>query len=105
MRVSLYKILRIAVYRAGAFWDCTNLKTVKIGKRVKVPFRNKNYEGFILDIKNNVLENYKIKDIISVVDLEEVLNLELLKLGEYISKKTLCTKILAYQTMRHRKQI
>ena len=72
---------------------------IKIGKRVKVPFRNKNYEGFILDIKNNVLENYKIKDIISVVDLEEVLNLELLKLGEYISKKTLCTKILAYQTM------
>ena len=72
---------------------------IKIGKRVKVPFRNKNIEGFILDIKDKVELDYKVKDIIEVIDKEVVLNDELLKLGEYISKKTMCTKISAYQTM------
>ncbi len=72
---------------------------IKIGKRVKVPFRNKNIEGFILDIKDKIECDYKVKDIIDVVDKEVVLNEELLKLGEYISKKTMCTKISAYQTM------
>lgn len=72
---------------------------IKIGKRVKVPFRNKNIEGFILNIKNEFNEEYNVKEIISVVDKNVVLNDELLKLGEYISKKTMCTKISAYQTM------
>ena len=31
--------------------------SIEIGKRVKVPFRNKNIEGFILDIKNNTIYN------------------------------------------------
>ena len=74
-------------------------KEIKIGKRVKVPFRNKNIEGFILNIKNEINEEYNVKEIISVVDKNVVLNEELLKLGEYISKKTMCTKISAYQTM------
>ena len=72
---------------------------IKIGKRVRVPFRNKKIEGFILNIIDKVDSEYQIKDIIDVVDEEVVLNKELLELGEYISKKTLCTKISAYQTM------
>ena len=72
---------------------------ISIGKRVKVPFRNKNIEGFILDIKNEFESDYELKSIIEVIDKNVVLNEELLKLGEYISKKTLCTKIAAYQTM------
>ena len=74
-------------------------KEIQIGKRVKVPFKNKNIEGFILDIKKDFESDYKVKDIIEVVDKNVVLNEELLKLGEYISKKTMCTKISAYQTM------
>lgn len=73
--------------------------SIEIGKRVKVPFRNKNIEGFILDIKNNFESDYQVKNIIEVIDKNVVLNDELLKLGEYISKKTMCTKISAYQTM------
>ena len=35
----------------------------------------------------------------SVLDKEPVLNSEMLELGSYISKKTLCNLISAYQTM------
>lgn len=74
-------------------------KDIEIGKRVKVPFRNKQIEGFILKISNEFNENYSVKDIISIVDENRVLNDELLKLGDFIVKKTMCTKISAFQTM------
>ena len=72
---------------------------IEVGKRVRVPFRNKIIEGFILNIKSNIDVDYEIKDIQEVVDKQPVLNEELLKLGDYISKKIMCTKISAYQTM------
>lgn len=74
-------------------------KNIEIGKRVKVPFRNKQIEGFILKISNEFNESYSVKDIISIVDENRVLNDELLKLGDFIVKKTMCTKISAFQTM------
>jgi len=70
-----------------------------IGKRVKIPFKNKILEGFIIQIKNKVDVSYKIKEIIDVIDEEVILNKEMFEIGDYISKKTLCTKIAAYQTM------
>jgi len=73
-------------------------KDIKIGKRCIVPFGNKTLEGFIIGFNNNEID-YKLKDIISITDENPVLNEELLELGEYISKKTLSTKINAYQTM------
>ncbi len=73
-------------------------KDIKIGKRVLVPFGNKKLEGFILNVTNKNIE-YDIKDIIDIIDEEVVLNDELLEIGKYISKKTLCNLITCYQTM------
>ena len=70
---------------------------VAIGKRVLVPFQKRELEGFILNI--NVEVNYEVKEIIDVIDESPVLNKELLELGQFIQKKTLCNLISAYQTM------
>lgn len=73
---------------------------INIGIRVKVPFNTRKISGFVIKIINKIEDNnYEVKDILEVIDNEEVLNLELLKLGEYISSKTLCSMITAYQTM------
>lgn len=74
--------------------------TVQVGSRVLVSFGNRKIEGFILK-KYSLKEKpeYLIKDLIDVVDDHPVLNEELLELGVYISKKTLCNLISAYQTM------
>lgn len=78
----------------------THLKNdVKIGKRVLVPFGNRKLEGFVLNIKEITEISYSLKDIILVIDEEPVLNDELLELGKFISKKTLCNLISAYQVM------
>ena len=71
---------------------------LEIGKRVLVPFGKQKLEGFILKIHNKKPE-YKVKDIIQIIDEKPVLNKELLKLGEYIKDKTLCNLITAYSAM------
>ena len=72
-------------------------KDVKLGSKVIVPFSNRKLEGFVIEIGDfNV--DYKIKDIISVVD-SDTLTEELIKLGKYMSKKTLSSLINCYQTM------
>lgn len=79
----------------------TNLMDkVKVGIRVKVPFNQRTIEGFVIKIVSKI-ENftYEIKDILSVIDDEIILNEELLSLGQYISSKTLCSMITAYQVM------
>lgn len=70
---------------------------IEIGKRVLVPFQNRELEGFVVDFDNGV--DYELKDIVKVIDETPVLNQELLELGKYISRKTLCNLISAYQTM------
>ena len=72
---------------------------VSIGKRVLVPFGKQKLEGFVLSINKKIDFDYKIKDIINVIDKDVVINEELLELGKYIQKKTMCTLISAYQTM------
>ena len=77
-----------------------NLKDkVKVGIRVIVPFGKQKLEGFVLNITDKKDIDYELKEIIDVVDIEPVLNGEMLELGKYISKKTLCNLISAYQTM------
>ncbi len=73
---------------------------VYVGSRVLVPFNNRNLEGFVLK-KYQLQEQpqYALKSIAEVIDDHPVLNEELLELGNYISKKTLCNLISAYQTM------
>lgn len=72
---------------------------VKVGIRVLVPFGKQKLEGFVLKINSDNKFEYELKDILGVIDDEPVLNNELLDLGKYISKKTLCNLITAYQAM------
>lgn len=75
------------------------IEKIKIGMRVKVPFASRELEGFVLDLVNSVDDNYELKEIISIVDEEPILNNELLRLGQFMSKKYFSTLISCYQTM------
>ena len=70
-----------------------------VGIRVKVPFGKMLLEGFVLELEDTYNEDYPLKEIISLVDTEPILNKEMLELGKKISKKTLCSLISAYQVM------
>ncbi len=74
-------------------------KEIKIGKRVKVPFGTRIVEGFVISFSFEKKYDFALKDIIKVVDQVEVLNKELLKLGQYMQKKTFSPLIYCYQTM------
>lgn len=75
------------------------IEKIKIGMRVRVPFASRELEGFVLDLVNNADDNYELKEIISIVDTEPILNNELLHLGKFMSKKYFSTLISCYQTM------
>ena len=72
---------------------------IEVGKRVLVPFGRQKLEGFIIGINDKESFDYAVKEIISVIDDDVIINGEMLELGKYIQKKTLCTLISAYQTM------
>lgn len=72
---------------------------IKIGIRVKVPFNNYVLEGFVLAIKKDHDSSYELKEVISVIDEDIILNDELLELGKYIQKMTISTLISSYQVM------
>lgn len=69
---------------------------VKVGDKVIVPFGKRDLEGFVLEV-GSINTDYKLKDIKSVVG--NVLTEELIKLGKYMSRKTLSNLISCYQTM------
>lgn len=71
---------------------------IQIGIRVVVPFGHQQLEGFVLNFNNQKLD-YKLKEIIDIIDDEPVLTEEMIELGKYISNKTLSNLISAYQTM------
>ncbi|PGL69971.1 primosomal protein N' [Bacillus sp. AFS055030] len=71
---------------------------IQPGMRVIVPFGPRKVQGFVLSIKETTnLE--KVKEIEEVLDVMPVLTEELLLLGSYLSEKTLCFFISAYQAM------
>ncbi len=72
---------------------------IKVGMKVLVPFGPKTINGFVTNIKDNINEDYELKEIVDIVDKYFCLNKELMELGAYLQSKTLCTKITAYQTM------
>ncbi len=89
-----------AVDREFTYVVPDNLKDkIKIGHRVLVPFNNRNIEGFVLDINDKYEDNYELKEIISLCDMDPILNKEMLYLGEEIQKNILCSKISIYQAM------
>ena len=69
---------------------------INVGDKVIVPFGRRDLEGFVLEV-GNINTDYKLKDIKSVVG--NVLTEELIKLGKYMSRKTLSNLISCYQTM------
>lgn len=74
-------------------------KSIMVGQRVLVPFGPRKIEGFVLNIIDYMELSYSLKDVIEVIDDEPVLNDELLELGKFISRKTLCNLITCYQMM------
>lgn len=71
---------------------------LSVGMKVYVPFGKNKINGFVINISNSAPE-IEVKDIISIVTKDLKLDEELLELGKYLSAKTLCTLIAAYQTM------
>ena len=71
---------------------------VLVGERVLVPFGKMCLEGFILEV-NQKKPEYPTKKIISLIDEKPVLNEEMIELGKWMVKKTLCTLSSAYQVM------
>ncbi|WP_088012989.1 primosomal protein N' [Gottfriedia acidiceleris] len=81
-------------YKVPTRWQ----DAIQPGMRVIVPFGPRKVQGFVLSIKETTnLE--KVKEIEEVLDVMPVLTEELLLLGSYLSKKTLCFFISAYQAM------
>lgn len=72
---------------------------IVIGKRVEVPFSSRKLEGFILAINDKTDLEFEAKNIISVIDDEQVLNQEMMDLGLYVKQKTMSTLSSIYQTM------
>ena len=73
---------------------------IKVGIRVKITFGKSQIEGFVLDITDNILlDKEKVKNIISIIDDEPVLNEEMLILGKYMADNLLCSRVAAYQVM------
>ncbi|WP_088069365.1 primosomal protein N' [Gottfriedia luciferensis] len=81
-------------YKIPASWQ----DAIQPGMRVLVPFGPRKVQGFVLSIKETTnLE--KVREIEEVLDVMPVLTEELLLLGSYLSDKTLCFLISAYQAM------
>ncbi|SDJ73369.1 primosomal protein N' [Sediminibacillus albus] len=72
--------------------------TIRPGMRVIVPFGPRKIMGFVLLLSDRS-EFDRLKEIIDVMDVIPVLTDELLKLGKWISEKTLSFYISAYQAM------
>lgn len=72
---------------------------LKVGMKVKIPFNNRLINGFIEEIIGYNDTKFRPLMIDSVVDEYLVLDEELRNLAKYLQEKTLCSKIIAYQTM------
>ncbi len=78
----------------------SNLKEkLKVGMKVLVPFNNRLVHGIVLKITDTYEGTYELKEVASIEDEFLILNQELLELGHYMQKITLCNLITAYQTM------
>ncbi len=73
--------------------------TIKVGMKVLVPFNKSLIHAVVLKITNEYHEKRELKKIARIEDPFLVLNKELLNLGLYLKRITLCNLIMAYQTM------
>ena len=80
---------------------------VKVGVRVLVPFNNRKVVGYVVSVEHTddsmeeLEENtgFKIKEVISIIDKEPILNEELMKVALDISSYYFSPIISVYQTM------
>lgn len=71
---------------------------IMVGMRIIVPFGARKLLGFVVKLKTtSTFAN--LKKIDSLLDLNPILDNELLKLGQYIAKETICPTVVAYQAM------
>lgn len=68
------------------------------GMRVIVPFGPRKVQGFVIETKNHSDFN-RLKSITELLDLTPCLTPELLQVGHWLTEKTLCFKISAFQVM------
>ncbi len=68
------------------------------GMRVIVPFGPRKVQGFVVETKSTT-EFERLKTISECLDLTPCLTPELLKVGHWLTEKTLCFKISAFQAM------
>jgi len=71
---------------------------IQPGMRVTVPFGPRKVQGFVINVHGNPQVD-KLKEIDSILDIAPVLNEELLKLGYWLTDKTLSFLISALQAM------
>lgn len=71
---------------------------IKVGSKVIVEVQNNKVEGFVLYFKNDIEDNINYKSIIEIRNEDFYLNEELIELGEFVSSKYMCSKIVAYQS-------
>ena len=73
---------------------------IKVGYRVKVPFRTRLVEGFIVGLKCDLNEPIKsIKKINKLMDEEPILSRDDLKIIDFLRKKYLCKYIDAIRAI------
>ncbi|MFE4091401.1 primosomal protein N' [Priestia sp. YIM B13484] len=68
------------------------------GMRVVVPFGPRKVQGFVVALKEEA-EVKRVKPIADLLDLTPVLTPELLEIGHWLTEKTLCFMISAFQVM------
>lgn len=81
-------------YLIPEYWE----EIIQPGMRVVIPFGVRMIQGFVIEITDQ--SNFKnLKPINRIMDIHPVLTEELLQLGFWLTKKTLCIAITAFQVM------
>ncbi|GAK04656.1 helicase PriA [Geomicrobium sp. JCM 19037] len=75
-----------------------HINVATAGMRVLVPFGARKQTGFITEITSSSTVK-KVKSIHELLDVTPVLNGELLELGQWLAKETICFQITAFQAM------
>lgn len=85
---------RVYDYKVPVQWT----SVIQKGMRVIVPFGRRKVQGFVIDLQEHS-DFPKLKAIEQLLDLEPVLTEELIDLGFWLSKETLCFSVTAFQAM------